>query len=653
VAVMSDFGVLDIETDGGPFDGRLLCLGWRTTGHIPPQKIGSPGFDERYHMDDLWWIQILEELADPSITKVVWTKYDHRWLILHGIPVNGPIVDVQTKAWVIDPLTALDLGFCEKEYAHYDGDKRIRRVAGRILFERDDGIMVPMAEAPLDQLKAYNERDLKGTALLDRALDGRLIASGQFDYWRRRHFPYTEVLVNMETTGLPISVWRTKQEAGRLRKDVEARGFDLREDARLPAGFNFNSDQQLASYLFTDTFNLETRIKCSKDEIATIKSGLYPAGFPDINITKVGREYVHGYFELAGRGLVSKVKTEKCKGTEWDPPACGHIDEDDHQPSVSAKVLKVHHGNDPWVREYIEWKQLVTGLQFLDAWLEEEHDGRIFSTFKQTGTETGRLSSSGPNLQQVPSRGDLGKRFRALFRAPKGRVFIHGDFSQIEPRLMAHLSQDPVMMDIFARGVDIYEEAGRLILGKEVDENERALMKQSTMALDFGARAKKIQTLCAEQGFVFPLYKVEKVYKGITELYHVFFEWKDRQVEECEARGYVETMGGHRRKIGWVDPDMRWKSENQTVATEVQGSAADIMRAAMIEIREHCPEVDFVAMVHDEVLLECDAALVGTLEGEALLSQIKYLCEEGHGFELTVPMVFRPKYIRAWSEGKD
>jgi DNA polymerase I-like protein with 3'-5' exonuclease and polymerase domains len=651
VSVVNTSGVLDIETAGGPFDGRLLCLGWRTTAHIPPQKIGSPGFDEQYHMDDLRWIRVLEELADPSITKIVWTKYDHRWLILHGIPVNGPVIDVQTMAWVVDPLTALDLGFCEMEYAGYNGDKRIRRVAGRILFECDNGIMVPMAEAPLDKLKAYNERDLKGTHLLFHALKRKLEESGQFGYWQRRHFPYTEVLVNMETTGIPISVWRTKNEAKRLRAEVGAREPELLADGRLPPGFNLNSDQQLASYLFTDEFNWPTQYRLEPEDMKTLKAGEWPSALPlDFEITKVGRILVTGYHPLKGRGLVAKVVTEKCQGkaSEWGAPACGHVDEADHQPSVSAKVLKVHHGGDLWVQEYLEWKKRVTGLQFLDAWIEEEHGGRIYGRFNQTGTETGRLSSSGPNLQQVPSRGELGKRFRALFRAPKGRIFIHGDFSQIEPRLMAHLSQDPVMMDIFERGVDIYEEAGRLILNKEVDEPERQLMKTSTMALDFGAKAAKIRSLCAEQGFFLPMSKVERVYKGITKLYHVFFEWKDEQVKLCEERGYVETMGGHRRKIGWVDPDMRWKSENQTVATEVQGSAADIMRASMVEIRRHFPWIRFCAMVHDEVLME----IPEELRQPRLLQEIQEICEVGHGFELTVPMKFEPRFVRAWAEGK-
>jgi DNA polymerase I-like protein with 3'-5' exonuclease and polymerase domains len=203
-------------------------------------------------------------------------------------------------------------------------------------------------------------------------------------------------------------------------------------------------------------------------------------------------------------------------------------------------------------------------------------------------------------------------------------------------------------MDIFERGVDIYEEAGRIILGKAVDETERALMKQSTMALDFGAKAAKIRTLCAEQGFFLPASKVERVYKGIVKLYHVFFEWKDRQVELCEERGYVETMGGHRRKIGWVDPDMRWKSENQTVATEVQGSAADIMRASMVRIHQQFPWIRFNAMVHDEVLMEVPEERADT----SLLQEIQLICEVGHGFELTVPMKFEPRFVRTWAEGK-
>jgi DNA polymerase I-like protein with 3'-5' exonuclease and polymerase domains len=142
--------------------------------------------------------------------------------------------------------------------------------------------------------------------------------------------------------------------------------------------------------------------------------------------------------------------------------------------------------------------------------------------------------------------------------------------------------------------------------------------------------------------------KVERVYKGITKLYHVFFEWKDQRVEECQARGYVETMGGHRRKIGWVDPDMKWKSENQTVATEVQGSAADIMRAAMVEVHRLFPWIRFNAMVHDEVLME----IREDLATQALLDHIQEICEVGHGFKLTVPMKFEPKYVRTWAEGK-
>jgi DNA polymerase I-like protein with 3'-5' exonuclease and polymerase domains len=636
---MEDWGVLDLEWDGNDPSHPLLLIGWRGVAYMEAEALAGTVF---------------QELRDPAITKVAFTKGDHRELIEHGYEVQGPFHDVQVMAWTYDERTDLDLGSVVELYTGIRLDKRLRRVGGKILFTRDDGIMVPIAEAPLDQLRRYNESDLMGTEAAYLALLDRLKRSGRYDHWLARNAPYSDVLLRMELVGLPIDVPRTK----RLRRGLSARVAVEKEallgGAGLPEEFNLASKDQLVNYLFTEEFEWPTRYRLDKETMRAVKKdGVWPDVLPaDFEPTKIGREYITGFRRLKGRGLIAHKMTPKCENRKYGPPeGCNHEDEGDCIPSASAKVLRVYNGGDPWVAAFCDYSIENKALQFLETWLEEVKDGRIHAQFVQTGTDTGRLSSRNPNLQQVPGRGELGKKFRALFRAPKGWVFLHADFSQIEPRIGAHFSQDPFLLDVFSKGLDLYEELTLAVLGDRYPKGtpERQLVRQNYLALSYGAKAAKVRMQLAEEGFRFPLRKVENVRDGVIETCQGFWDWKDICVAQSESQGYIETIGGHRRHIGWVDQDMRWKAENQSVASLISGSAADITQATMMVIAETLPQAQLVVQVHDELMAQVSV----TLASEKLRAAFQAAGETGHGFKLdNVALEFEAKYIHNWAEAK-
>lgn len=621
--------VVDLEWDENADNKKLLVLGYNGVAYawnkIPPE--------------------VFDGLADPDIDKIVFTKADHRWMEEHDLPWDGEIIDVQTMAWCYDERTPLDLDWCIKNYLGVNPDKRLWRKNGLVMFRQDDGESVLIGDAPIDQLCAYNERDLLYTEQLYFELERRLEATGQLEYWETRHKPFTKVLLDMEMNGLPIDLKATKEMADEVRHNMEDQTVRLKMSAGLPDEFNLGSRDQLANFLYTKKFDFYTRIKVSKETMETLKEGEWPPEIPkNFDIERLGRDYIHGKYELDGLGLKAKVKAPKCAAKK-----CAHESPEDCLPSVSSKVLKVHYGDNVWVEGLIAYRLLDKANQFLTVWLDVNVGGRIYARFNQTGTATGRLSSSDPNLQNIPSRGDLGSRIRGLFTAPEGRVLVNGDFSQIEPRLMAHFSGDPEMMRVFENGLDLYEEATIGVLGRRYPKGtpERQLIRTCFLAMGYGAQPPKIRNNLAEEGFRFPLWKVESAYNDLVNLYKVFWEWKDRTVEQAKEIRYVETIAGHRRHLDFLGEN-GWKAERQAVNSKVQGSAADIVQETMILSARTFPHWKMIAAVHDEIMFEVGIDEVTSKD----ISTLRRIAETGHGFLLNVPLVFEPKVVRKWSEAK-
>jgi len=539
----------------------------------------------------------------------------------------------------VDETTDLSLETCVKLYLDEDMDKRIKRVGKTLLFKCDNGTMVPLRDAPWPQLKAYNERDLDTTGrLLERALK-LMDAEGVRKYWESECVPLGPVLVGMETRGMPIDVKAAQVMCEQLESEMVTLDVDLHEMGCLPSAFKLSSDKQMREYLFGAECKVPDRYAITKEQRAFYKATTdidwlgVPQGFV---VEKAGTLYASGYHKVKGRRLRVHKKTEKGAA------------------STDSKTLLVHFGDDPWISKLLELRKRETVVTtFLRPIPDREHDGRLYGGFNQTGTKTGRLSSSKPNLQNQPARGDLGHAVRSLFVAPEGKVFVHGDYSMLEPRLQAHFSQDPHLLRIFREDRDIYLETAQMIFGRQFTkaDRERFLMKTYILAMGYGAQAPKLREVLAEAGFPTPLLEVEATLDELMKIYSVFFEWKEHTIEEANRTRFVLTLAGHKRHLGRDTNAKGWRDigtgSRQAVNSIIQGSAADVVNRTMVG-SQSLP-LALLVQVHDEMLWEALPWQAST----RVLKQLRCMAEVGHAFKLSVPLKFEPKIVTTWAEGKD
>ena len=279
--------------------------------------------------------------------------------------------------------------------------------------------------------------------------------------------------------------------------------------------------------------------------------------------------------------------------------------------STSAEVLERLAGQHPLVDSILEFRKLEklrsTYLEPLPALADGS--GRIHTTFNQLATATGRLSSSAPNLQNIPVRGDLGKRMRALFTAAPGRVLASADYSQIELRVLAHFSGDPALTEAFREGQDIHSRTAALLFDKSqnaVTLGERRQAKTVNFGLLYGMGPQKLGrelglTLNAAKEFIAKYFERLSVLKGYYQ----------RIVEEAKANGYVTTLAGRRRLLPEIhsrNAQLESQARRQAINTVIQGSAADIIKMAMLRVAadETLKRLGakLILQVHDELVLE-------------------------------------------------
>ncbi|MEO6139066.1 MAG: DNA polymerase, partial [Luteimonas sp.] len=247
--------------------------------------------------------------------------------------------------------------------------------------------------------------------------------------------------------------------------------------------------------------------------------------------------------------------------------------------------------------------------------------GRVHTSFHQAGAATGRLASSDPNLQNIPIRTEDGRRIRKAFVAPPGRRILAADYSQIELRIMAHLSQDPALLRAFASETDVHRATAAEVFGKplaEVSHNERRAAKAINFGLMYGMSAfglaKQLGISRGEAQDYIGLYFSR--YPGVRE-------FMDRTRQEARDRGYVETVFGRRlylENIASRNAGLRAGAERAAINAPMQGTAADIIKRAMIDIHDwlgdHASRASMVLQVHDELVFETDTDFVDTLREE-------------------------------------
>ncbi len=619
---MSDYTVVDIETTGSlPWEHELVCVG--IGGNVHDGTKGRA------------FARML--MARPGTTIVAHTNYDLRWLMLDGATLAEGVHyhDTKVMAWLLDGTQDLDLESLAVKYLGYRPPKLIRMRSKRVYFECADGDVCPIELAPWDEVAAYCQSDVKTEGELYECLRTLLQEQGLWEHFVAEEAPFSRLLVEMEAAGLPYD-----SDAGNsMLADTEAQSAVIRErliERTGAPGFNPGSPDQVRQYLYEEVwthpvkFSIPRLNGMSKDEKLEAVQKIAPGG---AKVTKVGRDY--GYGELVLDGLALKPP----------PIPKWKLKENlDAQPTTSAKVLNVLHGGHPWVSDFVDFKRLTKLEGYLRDWGERVHAGRLHGRFDQSGTITGRLSGREPNLQQVSSTGDV----RGLFVGD----LVVGDYAGLEARLAAHFSGDPVMLDIFRAGKDLYGVlAAQAWGGPETKENEgRGLMKVVWLASQYGAQGETLAQTMAVAGLRgYTGRKADALLRDLKFAVPRLFEWRDEVIEEARSLGYVTTLAGRRRHladIGSAEWKKMAKAERQAVNSKVQGSAADVVRRAMLAARRAVdPErARILLQVHDEILWGRGPGFTSQT-----FEELRHVCETAHGFELDVPLTFEAAIVDSWA----
>lgn len=320
--------------------------------------------------------------------------------------------------------------------------------------------------------------------------------------------------------------------------------------------------------------------------------------------------------------------------------------------STNAKVLGDLARDHEIVRLILDWREKSkiksTYLDTLGPL--RRGDGRVHTTYNQTITATGRLSSSDPNLQNIPTRSELGRTVKTAFSAGEGSVFLAVDYSQIELRLLAHLSGDEHLVRAFNEGEDFHAETAARVFGvpvSEVTPDLRSRAKAVNFGIVYGQQAYGLS-----QSLHISMAEARDMIDRYYEAYPGVRTFLDNVVARAKQTGYAETMYGRRRHIPELkakNPQLRGFGERTAMNHPMQGTAADIIKIAMARVSRRLEEEGFAAhmilQVHDELDFECP-----TDEVERLTTMVRDVME--HVVDLRVPLIAEASTGITWADAK-
>ena len=428
--------------------------------------------------------------------------------------------------------------------------------------------------------------DAVAARLLVPVLDDLLEKDGSAKLFREMEMPLLPVLMEMERTGLYVDPERLRQQSTELGAEVDAMVAHIHEEAG--EDFNVDSPQQLSHVLF-DVWGLPTA------GLKKTRKGFY---------------------------------------------------------STNAKTLGDLAATDPRVQEVLDYRERAkiksTYLDALPALIAGDH--RIHTTLNQTVAATGRLSSSDPNLQNIPTRSQLGHRVRTAFTVPEGSVFLACDYSQIELRLLAHLSGDEHLIEAFCEGEDFHRSTAARVFKVPFDE-VTPQMRSRAKAVNFGIVYGQ-QAYGLASSLKIPRAEAQEMIDRYFEAYPGVRAFLDAQIAFAHEHRYVQTMYGRKRHckdIASRNYQLRSFAERTAMNHPMQGTAADIIKIAMTRVpgmlRERGLRSKLVLQIHDELDFEVPAS-----EVEVCSALVKEAMEGV--VELRVPLIAEVSFGDNWAEAK-
>ena len=441
------------------------------------------------------------------------------------------------------------------------------------------------ADVDLESAKEYACEDAEVVWRLWPILDEMLHKEGNASLFYELEMPLIEVLMDMEYSGVKIDEEFFKDMSIRISKELSKLEEEIFDEAGME--FNINSPQQLGFVLFE-------KLK-----------------------------------------LPVQKKTTKTKSYSTDV-------------KVLETLSSLNYRLPSLILRYRSLSKLKS--TYLDSLLQmiNPETGRIHTSFNQTVTATGRLSSSNPNLQNIPIRGEEGREIRKGFIADEGNLLLSADYSQIELRIFAHYSQDPVFINAFREGIDIHTKTASEILGVEMDkvtDDMRRIAKAINFGIIYGMGPVKLsQELHIDrkeaQRYIESYYKR---YKGVLR-------YREQMIDMARKKGYVTTLFNRKRYLPGINHSkarIRAEAERMAINTPIQGTAADLIKKAMINIHRRLKEnrlkTRLILQVHDELVFEVPESELEDVK-EMVLKEMEGV------YPLSVPMRVDMGVGRNWGE---
>lgn len=320
--------------------------------------------------------------------------------------------------------------------------------------------------------------------------------------------------------------------------------------------------------------------------------------------------------------------------------------------STNAEVLEKLKNLHPIIPAIMDYRML-TKLKstYADGLVKEiREDGRVHTTFQNLVTATGRLSSTEPNLQNIPVRTDLGAEIRKMFIPKPGCVLVDADYSQIELRVLAHIASDEAMQQAFRSGADIHTATASQVFGVPM-EQVTPLQRRHAKAVNFGI-VYGISEFSLSEDIGVSRYEAKSYINSYLDNYHGVREYMKKVVQDARLTGYTTTQYGRKRYIPELKSsnfNIRSGAERIALNTPIQGTAADIIKLAMIRVENalsrEFPEAALLLQVHDELIVECPQEQAEQVA--ALVSR-----EMEHIAQLSVPLTAEAHYGKSWYEAK-
>lgn len=624
---------VDTETTSlSPRDAKLCGISISTavgTGVYVPTRSPTP---EEHLSVEVVLNELRPVLEDATIQKCGHNlKFDMLIFRAQGVELRGETFDSMVASYLIDAsrsshsLDALALALLD----------RTNISLHELLGSGKD--MRTFDTLGVEQATQYAAEDSDVAMQLREVLLPQLRAKELMPLFEGVEMPLVGVLAELEWNGIAVDAKELDHQRARLQKKIDELISTINSESKKAIGRTFDPDspKQLAAALFNRPDDMDA-----------------PGG--------------------SGLGLKGTKRTKT--GFSTDAEVLEDLASDDR---ITTPIPTL-------ILEYRQLSKLVS--TYLVALKDAIHPktGRIHSSFHQTVAATGRLASSDPNLQNIPIRTEVGRDIRKAFVAPKGRILVTADYSQIELRLLAHLSRDPALIDAFQHDADIHTAVAAQIAGKDpnyVTKEERSGAKMVNFGIIYGitafglARRLKIDNKKADE--IITGYK--RRFSGITT-------FLQECVEQAKAHGYVATILGRRRPIPDIEsnnPSKRALAERLAINTVVQGSAADLIKLAMVNIQRDSrdiwagdklpkgqiaklpkqgsesdldrrfdvskfnalPHFLMLLQIHDELVFECD-------EHDAPKVREFVVKEMEQAMTLSVPLKADSSTGRSWFEGK-